>query len=246
MTIGIYCIENTINGKRYIGKSVNIERRRAQHKCWLIKSNRNPKTTNMYLYRSVQKYGWSVFTIYILESFGHVDERLITERELYWMDHYKTCDPDFGYNLRRDSSTGMVVNELTRQLQSKVQTGEGNNNFGFRWSDEMKTSMSSIKKDQHNNGRIYTQEWREKIGKSASQFWADNPEIKEQMSAKVAINRRRYKFRQLNETGDLIREWSSIDEILSENPSWKWQNIYSVCNGYKKRIYGFKWESVPL
>lgn len=37
MTIGIHCIENNKNNKRYIGKSVNIESRFSYHKSHLHK-----------------------------------------------------------------------------------------------------------------------------------------------------------------------------------------------------------------
>jgi predicted GIY-YIG superfamily endonuclease len=35
MTIGIYKITNTINGKYYIGSSTRIEHRIQEHKCYL-------------------------------------------------------------------------------------------------------------------------------------------------------------------------------------------------------------------
>jgi len=50
---------------------------------------------------------------------------------------------------------------------------------------------------------------------------------------------------QYDENENLLRKWGSIKEIILENPSYKWQNIYSCCNGYKKRIYGFKWRKIP-
>jgi group I intron endonuclease len=50
---GIYKIENIINGKLYIGSSVNIDKRIKRHKNDLIKN----KHINCYLQREFNKYG---------------------------------------------------------------------------------------------------------------------------------------------------------------------------------------------
>ena len=52
-TIGIYCIENTINNKKYIGQSVEIENRWSKHRSELNKN----KHDNDYLQKSWNKYG---------------------------------------------------------------------------------------------------------------------------------------------------------------------------------------------
>ena len=46
------------------------------------------------------------------------------------MDDYKSTDRQFGYNLRRDSSTQMIVHEETKQLLSEKYQGENNPNYG--------------------------------------------------------------------------------------------------------------------
>lgn len=48
------------------------------------------------------------------------------------MNEYKLIDRKFGYNLRMDSSTKMIVHEETKKLLSKVNSGENNPNFGNR------------------------------------------------------------------------------------------------------------------
>lgn len=64
------------------------------------------------------------------------------------------------------------------------------------------------------------------------------------MAAKVMVARRKWTFRQLDRDGNLIQVWDNIREIIAVNPGYKWQNIYSVCNGYKKTYKGFVWEKV--
>ena len=47
---------------------------------------------------------------------------------------------------------------------------------------------------------------------------------------------------QYSKDGEFINKFDSIKSIIEENPSYKWQNIYSVCNGYKKSYMGFIWK----
>lgn len=243
MTIGIYSIRNIINNKRYIGKSVNIERRLITHKSLLNKPNRNPKQVNRHLYHAVQKYGWNNFETEILQTFDSVDEKLIGESELMWMISFNSIDPDFGYNIRLDTSTGMIVSDETRELSRQNALGEKNPNYGNFWSQDDKSRMSGIKKKHHESG-VYGNEWRKKLGKKSKQFWSENPDVKLQMAKNVSAKKQKYDFIQMNNDGSIVRVWSSVDEIIKRNPSWKWQQIYSVCNGHKKRIYGFKWKKV--
>lgn len=244
MTIGIYCIQHIKSGKRYIGKSKHIEKRFIEHKHILSKPKRDTKLTNRYLYNAVQKYGWKSFKTSILESFEHINDELITDRELYWIEYFKATEHEHGYNLRKDSSTKMIIHPETLKIKSRISKGNNNPNYGNRWSESMKQRMSNIKKEQHASGEIYNEEWRIKQGKTSSKFWKENPDIKNRMAKKVAKSKQKYDFIQLDSNMNILKVWVSIEEIIKENPNWKWQNIYSVCNGYKKRIYGYVWRKV--
>lgn len=246
MTIGIYCIVHIESSRRYIGKSLNVERRLIQHKCNLRNKTRNKKTTNSHLYNAVQSYGWKAFRTEILESFDTVDESLIAERELFWIDHFQTTCHDKGFNLRRDSSTSMIVHDETRELFKRIRKGENNPNYGHNWPDERKIRMANIKREQHKSGLIYNDDWKMKQGFNSSEFWANNPEVKKQMASKVAEKKRRYRFTQIDNLGNIVKIWDSVQEIVEENPGYKWQNIYSVCNGYKKTYMGYIWKKEPL
>ena len=63
---GIYCIENKINGKRYYGSSMNIERRLKQHRRGLRKGIH----INVYLQRSYNVHGMDNFSFMIVEDMG--------------------------------------------------------------------------------------------------------------------------------------------------------------------------------
>jgi hypothetical protein len=54
--------------------------------------------------------------------------------------------------------------------------------------------------------------------------------------------KKKYKFLQYDKENNFLKEWDSVEEIISNNPNFKWQNIYSVCNDYKKSYMGFIWK----
>lgn len=242
MTIGIYAIRNKINQKMYIGKSIDIEHRFWSHKNLLSKTERNKKQTNRFLWNAVQKYGLENFEFLILEAIKYKDESYLAELELFYMDFYNSTERDFGYNLRRDSSTKMIVHDETRQLQSENFSGEKNPNYGNRWTDEMKSRMSKIKSDQHKNG-LYDENWKVKIAIANSDMWKDQ-EKKYNMARKVAKSTSTLKFYQYDKkTLELIKIWDCMDDIMQENPDYHKIAIYSVCNGHKKSYRGYIWKS---
>lgn len=87
---GIYSITNKINGKRYIGLSINIYKRWADHRGYL----RQNSHVNPHLQNAWNKYGEKNFKFEILER---CHEHLLEERELYWIDKYDSCKK--GYNI---------------------------------------------------------------------------------------------------------------------------------------------------
>jgi len=239
VTIGIYSITHRESGKRYVGKSINVEARLWQHKNLLTKPVRS-KDCNRHLYNAVRKYGWSAFDTEVLEDFDWVDEDYIAARELHWMDHYRTCERAFGYNLRRDSSTKMEVHVETREIQSAAMTGFGNPNFSNFWTDEQKQRMSEISKARHASGEFYGEEWRAKQSASSIETWKDL-EKRVAMGKKVSEAKQKFDFIQSTRDGEFVRRWTSIKEIVEANPTWKWQNIYSASNGHKPTYHGFTW-----
>jgi group I intron endonuclease len=236
----IYAIRNVITNQRYVGKTINLKRRWCQHSRHLLNSDCH-KDFNRHLFNSAKKYGIANFVFEVLEYIEIYDECILKERELYWMDFYNTCDRKFGYNLRRDSATNCYHHEETKIIFRIKQRGSANGNYGNKWSVEQKEKMSKIAKDRHNTGNFYTDSWKEKISKKSKLMWKDEDK-KQKMAQAVKIAKRKYIFDQFTRDDVFIKTWGSVDEILLQHPTWKWQNIYSVCNGYKPTYMNFKWK----
>ncbi len=233
---GIYCIECLSNGRRYVGKSVNLDSRRAAH----FSSLRNKRHYNKKLQASFDKYGEKDFRWFLLEEISGSAECL-ADAEMYWMERLRTFGTYEGFNLLFDSPAGYEFSEEMRKSLSEAQTGELNGNFGHHWSDDQKERMSNIAKERHSSGQFYNDEWRKKLGDSSREMWRDLDKRKA-MAKNVSKARSSHDFYQYTKKGDLVGVWKDIHHVLRANPSWKWQNIYAACNGSKKSYQGFVWQ----
>lgn len=88
---GIYQIRNLVNGKLYIGKSVDLYTRRYEH-FRLLKNNEH---YNYKLQRSYNKYDRKNYIFEVIEFIE--DESKLLEHEQYWMDRFNVVEE--GYNL---------------------------------------------------------------------------------------------------------------------------------------------------
>lgn len=135
---GIYCIVNKENGKRYVGKSKNIYKRMHQHRYDLIKGR--SRNENNYLSASFIKYGIENFLYEVLEV---CSIESCCERELYWMDYFDTNNKDKGYNIRRDSSSGMITSKETSDKISKRLRKEWSLGIRSGHGDKLKSNWSN-------------------------------------------------------------------------------------------------------
>lgn len=87
MSIGIYKIENLINKKIYIGQSVHIERRWAEH-C--------QHSSNSLISQAIQKYGKQNFSFAILQEESDITK--LNQLEANYIRQYNSLTPN-GYNI---------------------------------------------------------------------------------------------------------------------------------------------------
>lgn len=164
--IGIYCITNTINGKKYIGQSWDIEKRFKQHVF-------NPPNTH--IKNALQKYGINSFifeAIFQLKN-GPFTQKYLNRFENYYISRFDTTNNMYGYNKRDGGSNGKLSEEVKLKI---AQT-----HMGMVASEESKRKNSASKLgkktgpcsekrklaiSQANTGRVKTEEEKAKISKS--------------------------------------------------------------------------------
>ena len=127
---GIYKIENLIDGKCYVGQSIDIEKRWANHKY--ILANKNDKNHKYHLYRAMRKHGIENFRFSVLEEVELRDD--LTPRELYWYSEldpeYNNLRPDYinegSYNPRAVALIDLDTNEILAEYESISQAAREN------------------------------------------------------------------------------------------------------------------------
>ena len=147
---GIYCYQNKVNGKLYIGQTINFKKR---YKDFLSKS----RYSGSYFNKAIDKYGKENFVYSILT---HCKVTELNYYEAFYIKRLKTNDPNYGYNLTTGGDSAFQRTELCKESmrnawdterrneQSNKQKGCSNYNYGHRWSQEQKEKASKTKKEE--------------------------------------------------------------------------------------------------
>jgi len=142
--MGIYKIENTINGNLYIGSCSNFNVRKGSHLCLL----RQNKHHSIKLQRAYNKYGEISFIIILIEE---CEKENLLPREQFYIDtllpKYNIC-PTAGSNLNR-VFTKQHKENLSKSLKGKVRTlvqkeHQKQVKLGTTHSNETKNKISQI------------------------------------------------------------------------------------------------------
>ncbi len=159
----IYLAINLVNGKFYVGQTINsLEVRKKKHKSQAFSNSKKPK---FYFQKAILKHGFEQFEWYVLDTASDADE--LNTLEIFYIDKFNCLDSICGYNLYPggDSCSGYKHTESTKikmrkpkpagfgQLMSLMLTGKkasaeykrkrsiqysgsGNPNFGKKHSKE--------------------------------------------------------------------------------------------------------------
>lgn len=140
----IYKATNTINGKIYIGQTINgLDKRKSAHENIAI--NRN---SPLVFHKALRKYGIKNFEWEIIEE---CENELLSMREIYYIDFYKTnmcIIKGNGYNMTNGGDGGgNLIEHHPNKLEiyesiSKSFMGEKNHFYGKKHTDETKLKMS--------------------------------------------------------------------------------------------------------
>tara|TARA_Y100001936_G_scaffold250255_1_gene302575 strand:- start:191 stop:916 length:726 start_codon:yes stop_codon:yes gene_type:complete len=106
----IYKLTNTLNGKYYIGKSVQFKRRMIAHK--------NSKHLKTYLSHAIRKYGWDAFKREII--IDNVPEEDLNQLEMSYIEIHDSTNPKKGYNVTKggDGTSGWIPTNQTKKKMS--------------------------------------------------------------------------------------------------------------------------------
>lgn len=126
--IGIYKITNTINGKSYIGQSVDIYRRWKREKE--DSNNINSRSYDYPLMKAFRKYGIENFNFEIIEE-CKIEE--LNENEIYWIDFYDTFFHGYNQTLGGDTTLRQPKEKIIGVISDLINTDMMHKDIAAKW-----------------------------------------------------------------------------------------------------------------
>jgi len=145
---GIYCIENLINHKKYIGQSVNITNRFYGHKNKLKENIHR----NDHLQAAWNKYGEDNFEFSIIEL---CDESLLDEKEKYYIKFYDSNTNDNGYNIELGGKgKGQIPDSIKKKISENHADVSGKNNPFYGKHHSKETICKMLNNESYQNRKV--------------------------------------------------------------------------------------------
>lgn len=245
---GVYEIINLVNGKIYIGKSIDIERRWNHHKYG---------KTKLVLSNSIKKYGLNNFKFTIIETFNSEKydkvslERELTKSEQKWMDLKKSYTKEIGYNIDKVSKPNLTIKRGIK-FGDKISKIKIEMNHGGQSVIQYDLSGKEIKKwksaaDVERVLGILSENISgvclKKQKTAGGYIWRKEHDLltQEELVNINILKRNRKKILKFSMDGEYIETYNSIEDAAKSVNSKYSSAIVHVCKGRHKSYKGFKW-----
>jgi group I intron endonuclease len=214
----VYKYTNLINGKIYIGQTMESIEMRAGHNGY--KYRKCP-----YFYNAIKKYGWDNFTVEILQD--NLTHEQANEFEVNYIKLFNSQDPNIGYNISDGGNTNSV-------LRKKIYQYSLDGEYIREWeslSDARRFYGQGITSIECGRMRSAGYQWSyEKVDKMPP-----NHNLNTGTSKKVY---------QYSLDGDFIAEYSSMSEAARVNGANDPKHISQCCNNKRRSALGFRWSFI--
>jgi group I intron endonuclease len=244
----IYKITNLINGKIYIGQTINPSRRWSQHK-----SNAKLQKGKQIITAAIRKYGPDSFSFQIIATCLSQDQANCSEELIIQQENSR--HPNIGYNVDKggmlQSQDPIIAAKISHSLKKYYQSHDNWNKGGTlspEWKE--KISQSHVGKTGTNTGKTLPNNWKLKI----SQSQAGQPKLSkrkfppqiEQEICQLYINNnsayslaKQFQCHRTVITDILIRHHITL-RVASNNKRKKLfsaEQELEICQEYQQKIY---------
>ena len=214
MISGIYKIENLINGKIYIGQSIDIQRRFQEHKR---------DTDNCRIHQALRKYGIENFSFEIVEE---CELSQLDAKEKYWIKYFDSFNN--GYNATIGGNQD--INPAIEACKKKV--------FQYNFDLQLINTYNGVREASRQTG-IHSSSIGEccrhilqQAGGYIFRYENDPPTIKPKLHKKAVI--------QLTLNNEPIQQFESIKQASIQTHTDR-TSISEVCKGKRKTANGYRW-----
>ena len=221
--IGIYCIQNKINKKTYVGQSVDIQKRWKYH----ISHLNNNSHDNLYLQKAWNKYGKDNFSFRVLEICSQSE---LNEKETMWCNKFRPLVYNLGATGRQHT-----MSESTKEKMRLANLGNKNGFYGKTHTKQTKELLAKLKKGTH-----LSYETRQKISeknKGKIGYWRGKKRSDEDIKKAIRFK----KVNQYDLDHNFIKLWNSIKEA-SLTLNINLNSIIRVCKGTRHKAGNYYWE----
>lgn len=257
--IGIYKITNQINGKIYVGQSINIKDRWYQHKAKAF--NENEPAYNSAIHAAFRKYGIENFKFEIIEE---CQQSELDEKEIFWIQTLNSLTPN-GYNILKGGQHNrpakiwkceicgqQVTSGYFRCIKHQERTFKAK---GITCSEDKPSPLELARLVKEYGGfeqvgRIYN------INGNSIRKWCQTYKIpyhtkeliawyNEQIGIKPSVKAKAQKIKvaQLDkDTLEVLNTFESLAEAGRSIGVAKASHISECCQGKLKTAHGFKWK----
>lgn len=231
----VYCIENTVNGKCYIGATQQKMMFRVNQHFKDLRNNYHFSST---LQADYNKIGESLFRMSILYRDAICKERLYALEGLY-SELYNSYNDEYGYN-RQIPGTNPKATDITISLMKGRWTDEVRMEKGRKNKErhlitpikpptvtpEMRAAITAKMKERYKNGvphliRIKSEEERKKISIALKGISAGykNPAAKHILAYDIG-SQKQYQFRTVKEAAEHFNiNTCTIERIIKGRPT---------------------------
>lgn len=221
---GIYIAINKVNGKSYVGQSLNIESRIKEHlyRCDMPSSN----SYSSLFYRALRKYGKDSFQFSVLESSDSFDRQALNDLEVFYISHYNSFQNGYNMNYGGEYTSGIKTfteKDVIEIKNSLLNSSDSLTNIATEYS----CSVSLI--SMINNGLVWSSvgDYSYPIQSVVfSHFGGKNSNSK--ITDDLAMHLRK----------EFVTK--TLDEIYDEN-----KDLLSK-SGMKKLLYGVTFRNLPI
>lgn len=200
----IYMLKNITNDMVYIGCSKDIYKRIKMHRSF-ARIRKQP------IYVALNKYGFDKFYLNIVEE---CDPKLLSEREVFWIDNLKSKVP-YGYNVANGGRGALGL----------VRYGKSNSFYGKKHSKETKEKMSIKAKNRSESLKKKMLDARRTNG---------FPQQKTTSALDVETGRVLKVFRSMVEAGNWIKENTIYDRANGSSISYS--------SKHDTILYEYRWK----
>lgn len=227
--IGIYKITNVLNGKVYIGQSIDIETRWKQH---IDEGKRLRHKTK--LYYAMNEYGIDNFHFEIIEL-CESNQDILNQKERYWINYYDSYNNGYNSTLGGQGEDSWIYNPkliqklwdegyTVKEIQDIIGCGKTLVNLrltGYKDYNAHTSHRRSIYKKLKSDKR--------KLTKKQLQYFGNS-----------------YPVHQYTLLGEYVASYPSQEQAATDNNWSSPQNIGNCITKGHKTAYGYQWSKIKV